>query len=241
MTLSNCSIPLELQSLDMHYSTSFCSRDAEYTERSQLPVNSLDFAIHCPWHKTNPITIPVFQVSAYKTKSNPSMHVTANCALQYYFPGTKSDQINMALSFHIINVIQKTSHVTWKHVIIVFNLHYLHFIIKLIQWLINVIANYYTITPVNDRLCGLVVRKWLQIQRSGFQSRRCQIFWEVIGLERGPLSLVSTVEELLGRKSSGSGPENQDYGCRDSSRWPSDTLYQQKLALTSLTRSGRSV
>jgi hypothetical protein len=33
---------------------------------------------------------------------------------------------------------------------------------------------------------------WLQIQRSGFHYRRYQIFWEVGGLERGSLSLVST-------------------------------------------------
>jgi hypothetical protein len=31
-------------------------------------------------------------------------------------------------------------------------------------------------------------------------SRHYQIFWEVVGLERGPLSLVSTTEELLDRK-----------------------------------------
>jgi hypothetical protein len=30
------------------------------------------------------------------------------------------------------------------------------------------------------------------------------------GLERGPLSLVRTPEELLGRNSSGSGQENRD-------------------------------
>jgi hypothetical protein len=48
---------------------------------------------------------------------------------------------------------------------------------------------------------------WLQIQRSGFDSRRYQILWEVVGLERGSLSLVSTTEELLGRKRSGSGQE----------------------------------
>jgi hypothetical protein len=41
---------------------------------------------------------------------------------------------------------------------------------------------------------------WLQIQRSGFYSRRDQSFWEVVGLERGPLSFVSTTEELLDRK-----------------------------------------
>jgi hypothetical protein len=40
----------------------------------------------------------------------------------------------------------------------------------------------------------------LGIQRSGFDSLRYQIFWEVVGLERGPLSLVSTTEELLDRK-----------------------------------------
>jgi hypothetical protein len=39
-----------------------------------------------------------------------------------------------------------------------------------------------------------------------------------VGLERGPLSLVSTIEELLGRKSSGSGLEIREYGRRDSSR-----------------------
>jgi hypothetical protein len=30
-----------------------------------------------------------------------------------------------------------------------------------------------------------------------FDSRRYQIFSEVVGLERGPLSLVSTIEELI--------------------------------------------
>jgi hypothetical protein len=41
---------------------------------------------------------------------------------------------------------------------------------------------------------------------------------KVVGLERGPLSLVSTTEELLGRKSSGSCLENREYGRRDPSR-----------------------
>jgi hypothetical protein len=41
-------------------------------------------------------------------------------------------------------------------------------------------------------------------------SRPYQIFWEVGGLERGPLSLVRTIEELLEWKSSGSGLENRD-------------------------------
>jgi hypothetical protein len=64
-----------------------------------------------------------------------------------------------------------------------------------------------------DRLCGLVVSSsWIQIQGSGFDSRRYEIFWEVVGLERGPLSLMSTTEELHERKSSGSGLENREFG-----------------------------
>jgi hypothetical protein len=39
-----------------------------------------------------------------------------------------------------------------------------------------------------------------------------------VGLEWGPLSLASTIEELLGRKSSGSGLESGEYGRRDPSR-----------------------
>jgi hypothetical protein len=76
---------------------------------------------------------------------------------------------------------------------------------------------------------------WLQIQRSGFYSWRHQIFWEVVGLERGPLSLASKTEELVGRKSSDSGLESREYGRRDPSRWPRGTLYPLKLALTSPT------
>jgi hypothetical protein len=82
---------------------------------------------------------------------------------------------------------------------------------------------------------------WLQIQRFAFNCRRYKTFWEVVGLERGPLSLVSTIEELLGIKSSGSGSGIQEYGCRDPSRWPSGTLYPQKLALTSSTSGSRSI
>jgi hypothetical protein len=48
----------------------------------------------------------------------------------------------------------------------------------------------------------------------GFDSRRYEI-WEVVGLERGPLSLMSTTEELLGRKSSGFGMQSREYGRRD--------------------------
>jgi hypothetical protein len=39
-----------------------------------------------------------------------------------------------------------------------------------------------------------------------------------VGLELGPLSLVSASEELLGRTSSGFGLENLEYGRWDPSR-----------------------
>jgi hypothetical protein len=39
---------------------------------------------------------------------------------------------------------------------------------------------------------------WLQIRRPGFDSRHYKK--KVMGLERGPLSLVSKIEELLDRK-----------------------------------------
>jgi hypothetical protein len=44
-----------------------------------------------------------------------------------------------------------------------------------------------------------------------FDFRSYQIYW-VVGVERGPLNLVSTVEEVFERKSSGSGPA--EFVCR---------------------------
>jgi hypothetical protein len=74
----------------------------------------------------------------------------------------------------------------------------------------------------------------LHIQRFGFDSRRYLIFWEVVGLERGRLSLVSTTKELVETKSSGSGLENRNYGRKGSAaltmRHPSIRKSQHKLS-----------
>jgi hypothetical protein len=80
-----------------------------------------------------------------------------------------------------------------------------------------------------------VVLEKKRIQRSGFDSLRYQIFWEVLGLERGPLSLVSTTEELLERKSSGSGLENGDQP-----RWLRDTPIPQNVG-TNFVHKRRSL
>jgi hypothetical protein len=100
------------------------------------------------------------------------------------------------------------------------------------------ILNYHTMAA-GQPLWSSRQSSWLQIQRSMFDSRRYQIFWEVVGLERDPLSLVSTTEELLGRKSSSSSLETREYDSRDPSRWPSATFYPRKFALTSPTSGGR--
>jgi hypothetical protein len=65
---------------------------------------------------------------------------------------------------------------------------------------------------ITDRLCGLVFRVPGYISRSpGLYSRSYQILLKVVGLERGPLSLVSTIEDVLERKSRDSGLENRDF------------------------------
>jgi hypothetical protein len=78
--------------------------------------------------------------------------------------------------------------------------------------------------------CYLVVRVFGHTSRClGSIPRGTKFFWEVVGLERGPLSLV------------GSDLENRECSRRDPSRWPRDTLQPKKLALTSPTSGGRSV
>jgi hypothetical protein len=63
----------------------------------------------------------------------------------------------------------------------------------------------------SGRLCGLVVRVLGYRSRGpGFDSRRYQIFYEVVGLDRGPLSLVRITDDILEWKSSGSGVQNRN-------------------------------
>jgi hypothetical protein len=80
---------------------------------------------------------------------------------------------------------------------------------------------------------------WLQIRRPGFDSRHYQK--KVVDLERGPLSLVSTTEELLDGKVAAPvyKTENTAVGIRHADHvTPS---IRKTLAITSPTSGGRSV
>jgi hypothetical protein len=69
-----------------------------------------------------------------------------------------------------------------------------------------------------DCLCVLVVRvPGYRSRGLGFDSLALPKK-KVVGLGQGPLSLLSTTEEILGRNSSSSGLESQEYGRRDLSR-----------------------
>jgi hypothetical protein len=82
---------------------------------------------------------------------------------------------------------------------------------------------------------------WLQIQRSLVRFPALPDFWVVVGPERGPLSLVSIIEELLERTVAAPVYKTEINGRGESLRWPHDTLYPLKLALTSPRNGGRSV
>jgi hypothetical protein len=57
-----------------------------------------------------------------------------------------------------------------------------------------------------------------------FDSRRCQIFWVAVDLERGPLSTCEDKWGTIWKKSSGSGPENLRLTTvRDPPHWRRDT------------------
>jgi hypothetical protein len=61
-----------------------------------------------------------------------------------------------------------------------------------------------------DRLCGLVVKvPDYRFRGPGLIPSATRFFWEVVGLERGPLSLVMITEELF-QGNSGSGLENRN-------------------------------
>jgi hypothetical protein len=78
---------------------------------------------------------------------------------------------------------------------------------------IDLAQNTIQFQPSVDRLCGLVIRVlgYRSVDPGSIPGTTRK---KVVGLERGPLSLVSTTEEKI----SGSCLENREYGLRDPSR-----------------------
>jgi hypothetical protein len=88
--------------------------------------------------------------------------------------------------------------------------------------------DFWHLRPITNSLCGLVVRvPGYRSRCSGFYSRWYRIFWRVC-LERCPLSLVSTTEELRGRNDSCFCLEIREYDRGDQLRWPRDTPLSTK-------------
>jgi hypothetical protein len=88
-----------------------------------------------------------------------------------------------------------------------------------------------TLSASSGRLCGLVVRV------PGYRSKISITGATRFSLGQGPHSSVSTIEQLLGRKSSGSGVEKQRLrpeGIRHADY--AAPFYPQRLALTSPTK-----
>ena len=107
--------------------------------------------------------------------------------------------------------------------------------------------------PMNSRiwgifqsqyLCGLVVRvSGYRYRGPGFDPRRYQIFWVVVGLERGQLSLVRSNWGATWIKKSSSSRFRKQRLTAVGNRCANHVtpLYPQKLAPTSPTGGGRSV
>jgi hypothetical protein len=107
---------------------------------------------------------------------------------------------------------------------------------RLSQW-----QNYSGNDSNSDRLCGPVVRVPGYRSRGPGRFPTLPDYLRSTGSEQGPLSLVSTIEELLRRNGSGSGLENREYGhrgyCALSALHPSMRKSWHKLRPTSCCRS----
>jgi hypothetical protein len=98
------------------------------------------------------------------------------------------------------------------------------------------------ICRTGDRLVVLVFRvPGNRCRGHGFHPGHYQIFLELVGREGSLLSIMRTIEDLLGRNSNGSVIESPEYGHWNPLRWPRCTLYPKNLALRSPTSCGRSV
>jgi hypothetical protein len=172
-------------------SSTFKSKLPIYAISSHLSLGPMKLFVHLCWHEWS--TFWALFNSCVK-KSNTTYGSRLRDSLHALLPG------NIMLTSHYLNEL--TEHPADL---------YPSFLTHFTRWNF---CKHILITQLPLWSSGQ--SSWLQIQRSGFDFRRYQIIWQLVDLEWGPLSLVSTTEELLERKSSGSGLENLNYGCRGS-------------------------
>jgi hypothetical protein len=71
---------------------------------------------------------------------------------------------------------------------------------------------YYTLNKIRPPLWPSGQSFWLRMQSSEVRFPALSDCLRSSGLQRGPLSFLSRIEELLGRNNSGSGLESREHG-----------------------------
>jgi hypothetical protein len=90
--------------------------------------------------------------------------------------------------------------------------------------------------------CVLVVRiLGYRFSSLWYGFRRYKIFREIVGLERGALSLVMIIEKIFEWQVAARGIKCWDQRAYESFAWPHYTIYTQKFSGPSRTSGGRSV
>jgi hypothetical protein len=110
-------------------------------------------------------------------------------------PGRSLTRRILQISDNIYTEKKTEPSVGLRHASASYRVHSTAVILSLIQaiWEENIFLG---TASLSDCLCDLVVSVPVYGSRGPGSIPGYQIFWEVVGLERGPLSLVSTIEEL---------------------------------------------
>jgi hypothetical protein len=129
-------------------------------------------------------------------------HTGDVASLHANYPYTFPFIVPVAIS-HTDSAVQSSSRLISHSVYMLCQL--LSLLVKFISYWIKSFPNIFPLSLNTDRLWGLVVRVLGYRSRDPeLDSRRYQIFWEVVRLKRDPLSVVRITEELLEWKSIGS-------------------------------------